>query len=170
MGKADLDIHINLPLKDDQKTFYFSGQLGASELKFYDSAIIPAVGLKILQGDLESLTFNASANDSASTGTMIMKYNNLEAEVFKHKNTEKSGFLSWSVNTLVHNSNPGKNGTLREVPMNFDRVMYKGFGNLLWKTLQSGIVNTIAPFGKTKEKVEAKKIRQTKREKKRQEK
>jgi hypothetical protein len=170
MGKADLDINMNFPLKDDQKTFYFSGQLAASELKLYDSAIIPAVGLKILQGNLESLTFNASANDYNSTGTMIMKYSDLEAEVFKHKNMEKSGFLSWSVNTLVHKSNPGKNGTLREVPMNFDRVMYKGFGNLLWKTLQSGIVNTIAPFGKTKEKVEAKKIRQTKREKKRQEK
>ena len=170
MGKADLNLNMTLPLREDQNTFYFSGQLGASQLKFYDSAIIPAVGLKILQGNLESLTFNASANDSNSNGAMIMKYSDLEAEVFKHKNTDKSGFLSWSVNTLVHKSNPGKNGDLREVTMNFDRVMYKGLGNFLWKTLQSGIVNTIAPFGMTKEKADAKKIRQAKREKKKQEK
>jgi hypothetical protein len=170
MGKADLNLNMTLPLQDDQNTFYFSGQLGASELKFYDSAIIPAVGLKILQGNLETLTFKASANDFNSNGTMIMKYSDLEAEVFKHKNTDKSGFLSWSVNTLIHKSNPGKNGDLREVTMNFDRVMYKGLGNFLWKTLQSGIVNTIAPFGMTKEKADAKKIRQAKREKKKQEK
>ena len=170
MGKADLNLNMTLPLREDQNTFYFSGQLGASQLKFYDSAIIPAVGLKILQGNLQSLTFNASANDSNSNGAMIMKYSDLEAEVFKHKNTDKSGFLSWSVNTLVHKSNPGKNGDLREVTMNFDRVMYKGLGNFLWKTLQSGIVNTIAPFGMTKEKADAKKIRQAKREKKKQEK
>jgi len=50
--------------------------------------------------------------------------------------------------------------------MNFDRVSYKGFGNVLWKTLQSGIVNTIAPFGLTKEKADAKKQKHEKRDEK----
>ena len=47
--------------------------------------------------------------------------------------------------------------------MKFERVLYKGFGNFLWKTLQNGIVNTIAPFGMTTEKEAAKKKRKLKR-------
>jgi hypothetical protein len=95
---------------------------------------------------------------------MKMLYHDLEAEVFKKKTAEKNDFLSWSVKNLVHKSNPGNNGEVREATMKFERVMYKGFGNFLWKTLQNGIVNSIAPFGMTTEKAAAKKKRQSKRE------
>jgi len=116
------------------------------------------------------LTFQASANNYSSKGTMTMLYSDLEAQVLKQNNYEKRGFVSWSVNTLAHNSNPGHNGHERKVMMNFDRVSYKGFGNILWKTIQSGIIHTIAPFGKTKEKEDSKKKRQEKRDEKKQKK
>jgi len=167
MNLSPLSVHMILPLKDDLNTFYFSGELGASPFKYYDSVIYPALGLKIFQGDLQRFTFEASANQSSSSGTMLMRYTNLEAEVFKLKKTDRSGFFSWGVNTLIHKSNPGNNGKVREVMMHFDRVSYKGFGNVLWKTLQSGIINTIAPFGQSKEKAGAKKKRQDKKEEKR---
>ena len=166
MNKTPLYVQMNLPLKDSQNTFYFSGNLGASPFKYYDSVLIPALGAKITKGDLNSLTFQASANRYSSQGTMTMLYSNLEAEVLKQNNSEKRGFVSWSVNSLVHKSNPGNNGHEREVMMNFDRVSYKGFGNVLWKTRQCGIVNTIAPFGRTKEKADAKKQKHEKRDEK----
>ena len=65
---------------------------------------------------------------------------------------------------MIHKSNPSKNGEAREATMKFERVLYKGLGNYLWKTLQNGIVNSIAPFGMTTEKAAAKKKRQLKRE------
>lgn len=170
MGKADLHIDMLLPLANNQDTFYFSGFLGPSLMTYYDSAIIPALGLKVLNGRIESLSFKASADNYSSQGTMKLKYRDLEAEVFKPKKAEKNGFLSWSVNNLLHKSNPGNNGELREATMKFDRVLYKGFGNILWKTVQSGIVNTIAPFGMTTEKKEKKKKRKSKREERRQKK
>ena len=166
MNKASLHVSMNLPLKDGQNTFFFSGKLGASPFKYYDSVLVPALGVKVTNGDLKSLTFQASANRYSSEGTMTMLYSNLEAEVLKQNNSEKRGFVSWSVNNLVHKSNPGNNGHEREVMMNFERVSYKGFGNVLWKTLQSGIVNTIAPFGLTKEKADAKKERKGNRDEK----
>lgn len=170
MGKADLHVDMLLPLANNQDTFYFSGFLGASSMTYYDSAIIPALGLKVLNGKIESLYFKASADNYSSHGTMKLKYHDLEAEVFKPKKAEKNGFLSWSVNNLLHKSNPGNNGELREATMKFDRVLYKGFGNILWKTVQSGIVNTIAPFGMTTEKEAKKKKRQSKRLERRQKK
>lgn len=167
MGKANLNVDMLLPLADGQDTFFFSGYLGPSEMSYYDSAIIPALGLKILKGRIESLSFSASADNYTSKGKMKMLYSDLNAIVFKQKNTETNKFLSWSVNNLLYKSNPGKNGELREATMNFDRVIYKGYGNFLWKTIQSGIVNSIAPFGMTSEKEAAKKKRKAKREERR---
>ena len=163
MGKANLNVDMLLPLADDQNTFFFSGYLGASQMTYFDSAVIPALGLKILKGEVERLSFQGSANNYNSTGTMTMLYKDLEAEVFKRKNTDKNELLSWSVNNLLHKSNPSNNGEVREATMKFERVLYKGFGNFLWKTLQNGIVNTIAPFGMTTEKEAAKKKRKLKR-------
>ena len=117
-----------------------------------------------MKGEIERLSFQGSANNYNSTGTMTMLYKDLEADVFKRKNTDKNEFLSWSVNNLLHKSNPGNNGEVREATMKFERVIYKGFGNFLWKTLQNGIVNTIAPFGMTTEKEAAKKKRKLKRQ------
>jgi len=164
MNKAPMNINMTFPLKDHQNTFYFSGKLGASKFSYFDSAIFPALGLKILKGDLNSLTFSASADNDSSSGKMTMLYNNLEAEVFKHHSLEENKFLSWTVNTVVHKSNPGKNKEIREAIMHFDKTIYKGLGNYFWKTLQSGIVNTLLPGGKTTEKVNAKKEKKLKRE------
>ena len=148
MNKGKMDVHINFPLKDDQNTFYFNGNLASSKLEYYDSAIYPALGLKILQGEVDKLTFNASATNISSHGSMTFLYHDLKAKVFKSDSKEKSKFLSWGINTALHVSNPGKNDKVREVQMNFDRVNYKGLGNYLWKTVQSGLVNTMAPIGK----------------------
>ena len=61
----------------------------------------------------------------------------------------KNKLLSWAANTVIHVSNPGKNNKVRIASMEFERVEYKGFGNYVWKTLLSGIMNTILPTGKT---------------------
>ena len=163
MGGADLNVDMLLPLADNQNTFFFSGYLGPSKMKFFDSAVIPALGLKILKGKIDRISFQGSANNYNSQGTMTMLYQDLKADVFKKKNSDKNEILSWSVNHLLHKSNPGKNGEVREATMKFERVMYKGMGNYIWKTLQNGIVNTIAPFGMTTEKAAAKKNRKLKR-------
>ena len=77
-----------------------------------------------------------------------MLYHDLEAKVFKSHSLEKNKFLSWTVNTLIHKSNPKHKKQAREVIMDFERNKDKGLGNFIWKTLETGLVNTIAPGGK----------------------
>lgn len=50
---------------------------------------------------------------------------------------------------MVHKSNPGKSGKEREAILKFNRTIYKGIVNYIWKTIQTGLTNTIAPVGKT---------------------
>jgi len=143
-------------LKDYNHDFYFGGSLGATKLEVFDAALYPVLGLKILKGDLDKLTFTASANETVSNGKMTMLYHDLEAEVFKSKTNEENKFLSWTVNSLVKKSNPKKNKTPREVNLHFDRVQYKSLGNYFWKTLQGGIINSIAGGNQTKASKEKK--------------
>ena len=164
MGKANLNIDMLLPLADNQNTFFFSGFLSPAKMTYFDSAVVPALGLKILSGQVDNLSFQGSGNTYNSKGTMRLLYQDLEAEVFKKKTADKNEFLSWSVNHLLHKSNPNKNREIRDATMKFERVIYKGFGNYLWKTLQNGIVNSIAPFGMTTEKAASKKKRKLKRQ------
>lgn len=152
MNKAPLKVAMSLPLKKGHETFYFSGELGKSEFELYDAALYPVLGLKILSGEIDKLQFNAKGNNTSSSGTMTMLYHNLEATVFKSNSLKRNKFLSWSVNNVIRKSNPNKRGKIKNVEMHFSRDTYKGLGNYIWKTLQSGIVNTISPTGKDTKK------------------
>ena len=148
MNKAPLNMALNFPLKNGHETFYFSGELGKSAFRIYDNVLYPALGLKILSGEIDILKFNAKADNTISSGTMTMQYHNLDASIFKSNSLEKNKFLSWSINHVVRKSNPNKNEKLKNVEMNSKRDTSKGLGNYIWKTLQSGIINTISPTGK----------------------
>jgi hypothetical protein len=107
------------------------------------------MGLKFENGQLDNINFSGSASPRFSKGKMTMLYNDLEADLSKKDFENKNKFLSWLANAVLYTSNPGKNTEIRIVQMEFERVPYKGFGNLMWKTLQSGIMHTVLPTGKT---------------------
>lgn len=152
MSKGAINVTLLFPLNEQESTFHFSGRLGSTKFVYFDSAIFPALGLKVLKGNLQELTFEASANETEASGKMIMKYSGLEAEIFKQDSDEVNNFLSWTANTVLHTSNPENNGKVREVVLHYERVPYKGIGSYIWKTMQSGITNTISPFGKKTKK------------------
>lgn len=157
MKTSKAHLNASFSLKDYDNNFYFSGSLGKSKMEIFDTALYPVLGLKVLNGDLDKLTFNASANETASNGKMSLLYHDLEAEIYKSKSSnDESKFLSWTVNSLIKKSNPKKNKTPREVNLQFNRVEYKGLGNYFWKTLQGGIINSIAGTNQTKASKERK--------------
>lgn len=148
MGAAQMDASIIMPLNTHTDEFSFSGSLGQAKLSSFNSALEPAMGMRIDSGYLEKMTFKAKANNISSTGEMTFIYNNLTANVLKKNEEDKDKFLSFLANTTLYTSNPGKKGKLRVVQIGFERVEYKGLGNYLWKTLQTGIINTLLPTGK----------------------
>ena len=149
MGVPRLKVDIVAPLNSRVDTFYFAGSLmGPAKLKIFNKASLPAIGAKFAGGELSSITFKGSANRTNSLGEMTMLYSDLNGELVKKDQKSTNKFLSWAANVVLRTSNPNNKGNTRVALMQFDRVMYKGFGNFLWKTLQSGIVNTVSPTGK----------------------
>lgn len=146
MKKAPLEFHANFPL--NSQTFNFNGNLGRAELKLFDSALFPVLGLKILGGNIDSMNFSVEANNTISNGSITMLYHGLKAKVFKANSLQKNKFLSWSLNTIIKKSNPNKKNKVRVATIKFEREKSKGLGNYIWKSLLSGIANSIAPGGK----------------------
>ena len=148
MNRARMDVHFVMPLRSTVDTFFYSGYLGPSDFRVYNQAIVPALGVEFKEGKINSLHFEGSANRNISKGKMTMRYEGLVAEVYKKDSKNKNKFMTWAANTAVRSQNPGKKGKLIIAHIDFERVMYKGFGNLIWKSVQSGLVNTVAPTGK----------------------
>ncbi len=149
MRKAPLTIDFAFPLNIRKDTFYFGGWMGSARLKTFNPASFPAIGAKFEKGKLKNIHFEGGANDSVSRGEMTMLYSDMAVNILQKDRIKKNKFMSWAADAVSRTANPGKNGKTRVAVMGFNRVMYKGFGNFMWKTLQTGIVNTISPVGKT---------------------
>ena len=154
---ADMVVDMLLPLNSRVDTFFVSGSLGKSKMRAFDPALFPALGMKITAGTLNSVVFKARANRKYIDGEMVMMYEGLETEMQKKNEKEVDKFMSWLANSVVRKANPGKNDKLRTVPMHFDRDMYKGFINIAWKGVQTGLVHTVSPTGKVIKETKPKK-------------
>ena len=149
MGVSSLDLKIIMPYNSAVDTFYFSGTLGSADFAKFNPALYPATGIKFKGGKLNSMKFYANASPKSAKGLMTMLYDDLEAEIPKKDAKESNKFLSFGANAVLRTSNPNKKGKTRIALIQNDRIEYKGFGNLLWKSVQSGLVNTILPTGKS---------------------
>ena len=145
-----MGVDMIFPMKSIQDTFMFSGYLDKGDMKIFNSVVLPVMGVKFDSGDLDKITFSANANPTYSIGTMTMLYHDLQGNVQKQDMVESNRFLTWVANAVIIRNNPVKDKDPRTVPLYFERVVYKGMGNYLWKTIQSGITATIIPTMKNK--------------------
>jgi hypothetical protein len=153
-----MGVNIYMPLGSISDTFSFNGWLGAGNMKLFNNILLPAIGIKFNGGELDGVSFTAAANSQYSIGKLTMLYHDLDGVVVRKDMEQTNKFISWAANVAMIRNNPIPNKEKRTTPMYFDRVMYKGMGNFLWKTLQSGITATIIPTmdNKVKKQVDIK--------------
>lgn len=145
---AALNLDIFMSYNTWNNAYSFTGSIGNANFTDFNAAIYPGTGINFSAGNLNSMQFTVQGTPIGSTGKMTMLFENLEAD-FATKEKNKKG-LSWIANAVLVDSNPSKKGKLRVAEIEFERVPYKGFGNLLWKSVLSGMVNTILPVGRNK--------------------
>jgi hypothetical protein len=143
---APVNIDIFMPYNTWNNSFSFTGSVGKGNFTAFNQAIYPATGLKFKDGTLNSIQFNVQGTPTKTNGKMSMLYSGLKANLASEKKQKKG--LNWLANSILLTENPSEKGKLRIALIEFERVQYKGFGNLLWKSVMSGLVNTVVPFGK----------------------
>ena len=140
-----MGVNIYFRLNSVADTFSFNGWLGNGNMKLFNKILLPAIGIKFDAGTLDGVKFTARANTTYAIGEMTMLYHDLDGVVVRKNMKETNKLLSWVANTAMIQNNPIPGRDKRVEPMYFNRVMYKGLGNFLWKTLQSGITATLIP-------------------------
>jgi len=152
LNTLPFSIHLKMPYNTSNHSFHAFGHTeGITDFESLNPTIFPAIGMKFKNGEFDGIQFNLQGNSTKSTGELTMLYKDLEVELFKKDETENKK-MSWAANTFVKKSNPNKRGRTIVAEIDFERIKYKGLGNYLWKSIQSGIVNSLVPFGKHKKK------------------
>lgn len=144
---APVNVDMFMPYNTANNSFSFSGDVGTAQFKDFESALYPALGIKFDSGTLNSVQFKAHGTPAGTTGEMSMLYNNLQATILKDGQKKKKA-LSWISNSVLVKSNPSEKGKVKIALIEFERVPYKGFGNIIWKSFMSGMLNTLLPIGK----------------------
>ncbi len=156
MGESLARIMLSFPANKTSDTLFFSGELEPMKLDYFNSMLERNQQVRINEGKLDKLTFNARANNDFANGDLEFLYHELNITVMKQENegSKERKFLSFLMNTLLRSNNPvGKKEPL-VAEMRFERDKEKSFLNYMWKTVLSGITETIKPGKKKLERKE----------------
>lgn len=146
LGKIPLTGNFKFILGNDNGNFIVNGHATGFDASTLSKVSIPMGLIKVNDGTINSLDFHFTGNNTSAKGDMVMKYQGLKVDVLKRdkdtKEIKKRGLATLAANLIVINNNPG-NGGLRKVTPHFDRDINKSFFNLVWKTLFTGMKETV---------------------------
>lgn len=151
-GKLDVNFIFDLTAKDG--AFSYNGVLHNFNARVLNQITKPLGLVRINRGSVDKLKFNFKANDLGAKGTVAFSYYDLSVALMKN-DPEKDhlvtrGFLSFLANALIIKSeNPGADGKLVPLTVNYSRPTNTSFFNMIWKSLFTGIKYSI---GITEEK------------------
>ena len=146
LSEIPLTGNFKFKMSSNNGDFTANGHVGGFDALLLNKVSIPMALIKLNSGQINSIDFRFTGNNTSSGGSFIMKYNDLKLDVLKRdKNTnkvKKRGMVSLAANLLVQNNNPGSAG-LRSANPKYDRNIYKSFFNLVWKTIFTGMKETV---------------------------
>ncbi len=126
--------------------FIVKGKVGAFDAEELNPVSVPMALIRMKAGSIAGMNFDLKGDDYKASGDLVMQYEDLKVEVLKKQDStgelKKRGLLSFLANIVVISNNP-KNGQLREVHPEYDRNVNKSFFNLVWKTILTGMKETI---------------------------
>jgi hypothetical protein len=135
------------PLKANQAMFHCTGSLSSMPLTSFNPMIKFSNFVKIKTGQLDSVIFSFSANETSSNGTMKFMYHDLKVDVMDNKGDNigmKDKLKTLLANKLIiKDCNPDKDGVVRISPIGAAYNPYKFFLFYSMQSILSGIEPTI---------------------------
>ena len=154
MGEAPLTVHFDLPMGNPDEYFTFYGSTESFQSMLLNPMIKHLAFIESTGGSINSCKFYAMAKRDTSVGRVELLYKDMGIAVIKkqkegkEKTTGDNIFLSFVAKTAMYKNNPQKEKPARIALTNFVREPNKGFFNYVWKTVQTGLINSMAPFKK----------------------
>jgi hypothetical protein len=147
LDKAPVDARLVMLLKDPKGRFTIEGNVGAIDVRSLNPLTQPMGLARMENGKIDKLHFNLMGTDSSSEGKVVMLYSGIKVSLLKKDKDEnkydKKGLVSLAANILIKKSNPENGGSARAADVHFRRILNKSLFNLIWKSIFTGIKETI---------------------------
>ncbi|MFH5832909.1 DUF748 domain-containing protein [Halalkalibaculum sp. DA384] len=144
MDAAPLHLRATFPL-DQPNRHTLEGTLGKMEMDELNPVLEPLAFARITSGRIDSMRFAMELAPDSATGSVIMAYNGLNIQMLDREDIETGAsneLLSLLANTLKIKSDNDRL-PLREGTVSFERDPQKSIFHYWWKSLLSGLRNSI---------------------------
>lgn len=179
LQSVNLNIQIDFNLLAKDGAFSYKGHIGPMDMTALNP-LARSLGLvKIEEGKVQKADFDIHANFHGSEGKMRFYYTGLKVALLKEgedgEPIKKKGLLSFLANKFViKDANPSSGEPVRTANISFQRTPAASFFNLLWKSVFTGIRETVGigmvpakspekAYEKVKDKKEERKEKQEKK-------
>lgn len=153
-NSGQVDILITMPNNPLDTTFHITGTLGRMDLSVLNAITKPLGRIELEHGELHSITFDIRGDSKRSYVDIVMLYSDLAIMIVKDREgiyKDRKLLSSIVEEFFLFSSNPYR-GKSREGIGSFERDPYKSQFNYLWKSIFSGVKNTVLSLPKRKQK------------------
>jgi len=145
LDSCQLKVIMNYEMNNPNNEFTVSGSLSSFNMRILNPVLEPLSMVSIRSGHVDNFDFSFTANKTSATGSLYFGYNDLRISVLASKNgyIKEARFASFLANSLlVKNKNPRGKELLPE-PISFQRDQKHSILNYWWKSIFSGVRNTL---------------------------
>lgn len=144
MDEGKIEASLKIPLNADSLYCKYQGRLGAMDATFFNSMIESNEHVRIRKGLINEVDFDVALKDTLATGTLSAGYKRLKIQVLNEEDhRKKRGFLTFLANLILKSRNNIDRKRYKVGEVYYDRQEKDGFMKILWKSLSTGLVDTL---------------------------
>lgn len=142
---CQLKVSMNYLMNHPENKFTAKGSLSPFHMRILNPVLEPLAMISIRSGIVNQFKFDFSANQTSANGQLFFGYDNLKISVLAMKdgNTKDSRFASFLANSLLLRSKNPRGKELLPDEIAFQRDQKRSVLNYWWKSIFSGIKNTL---------------------------
>ncbi len=151
MDSCQMKVSMNYQMNHPDNLFTASGSLSPSNMRIFNPVLEPLSLVSIRSGQVDQFNFNFTGDRKQATGQLWFGYNDLRISVLELKdgNTKEAKFASFIANSLLLKSRNPRGKELLPDEISFQRDEKRSVANYWWKSIFSGIRNTLGIKEKT---------------------
>lgn len=145
MDSCQLKTTMIFEMNQPENSFKVNGHLSPFNMHILNPILEPLASMSIRSGQVDEFRFNFSADQSKSVGNLFFGYHDLKINVLEKKNgnTKEAKFASFLANSLLLRSKNPRGKELLPDEINYVRDEKRSVLNYTWKSVFSGIRNTL---------------------------
>jgi len=145
LNKVPVDARLVMLLKDPKGRFTLKGDFGSLDAPSLNPLTQPMALARLEKGKIDHLHFAIRGTDSAGEGKVALSYRDIKVSLLRQDKDDtgydKKALASLFANFIVKNSSRPDDPGTKEV--HFQRILNKSFFNLVWKTLFTGVKESV---------------------------